>query len=411
MDRGEPVPSEWIEQTLRAALLEDGRRLVQGLLAQVPVPQVALQPGQRRHAERRGEVLSVFGPVTLARDYYHPPGPEGGFPLDRVLGLIGGCTPGAARMLGRTAAQLPYLESRQQLQELAGITVEPSQIQRLVQLLGPPAQARLVELPGLARQAVPQFYVSVDGTGVPMIRAELEGRRGRGPDAQAQTREIKLAAIFTQTTRDAEGHPIRDPQSTTYLASFVSSDPFGGLVRQAALARGLDLAQRVIFLGDGAAWVWEIARTCFPQAVLILDYYHASQHVVALARAIYPEAGTAQNWALRWQSLIYDSELTLLQAEARAAADPVPTEAVQRELDYLERNRARMDYRHYREQGWFIGSGVVEAGCKRVIGQRLKQSGMFWRETGATAVASLRCALLSAAGWDYLWSQPLLQAA
>jgi hypothetical protein len=396
---------------LRAALLEDGRRLLEGLLAQVPVPAVTRQPGQRRHANRRCEVLSVFGPVTLARDYYHPPGPEGGCPLDRVLGLIGGCTPGAARMLGRTAAQLPYVESGQQLQELAGITVDPSQIQRLVQLLGPPAQDRLVELPGLAGAPAPEFYVSVDGTGVPMIRAELEGRPGRGPDGQARTREVKLAALFTQTTRDAEGHPIRDPQSTTYLASFVSSDQFGGLVRRAALARGLAQAQRVIFLGDGAAWVWEIARTCFPQAVLILDYYHASEHVVALAKAIYPEAGTAQNWAVRWQSLIYDSELDVLLVEVRAAADPTPTEAVQRELDYLERNRARMDYRRYREQGWFIGSGVVEAGCKRVIGQRLKQSGMFWQEEGATAVASLRCALLSAGGWDYLWSQPLLQAA
>lgn len=405
------MPTEWIEQTLRAALLEDGRRLLEGLLAQVPVPAVTLQPGQRRHVQRRCDVLSVFGPVTLARDYYHPPGPQGGFALDRVLGLLGGCTPGAARLLSRTAAQLPYLESRQQLQELAGISVDASQIQRLVQLLGPPAQDRLVELPGPAPGPVPQFYVSVDGTGVPMIRAEVVGRTGRGPDGQARTREIKLAAFFTQTTRDAEGRPIRDPQSTTYLASFLSADQFGTLVRRAALARGIAQAQRVIFLGDGAAWVWELARTCFPQAVLILDYYHASQHVVALARAIYDDAGSAQNWAIRWQSLIYDSELDVLLAEARAAADLTPTEAVQRELDYLERNRARMDYRHYRVQGWFIGSGVVEAGCKRVIGQRLKQSGMFWRETGAAAVASLRCALLSAGGWDYLWSKPLLQAA
>ena len=164
-----------MEQTLRAALLEDGRRLLEGLLTQISVPEVARQPGQRRHADRRCEVLRVFGPVTVVRDYYHPPGPKGGFPLDQVLGLIGGCTPGAARMLGRTAAQLPYLESREQLQELAGITVDASQIQRLAQIIGPPAQARLVELPGPdAPKAVPQFYVSVDGTGVPMIRAELE---------------------------------------------------------------------------------------------------------------------------------------------------------------------------------------------------------------------------------------------
>jgi hypothetical protein len=396
---------------LRAALLADGRRLLEGLLAQVSVPVVTRSPGQRRYADRRCAVLSVFGPITLARDYYHPPGPEGGFPLDRVLGLLGGCTPGAARLLGRTAAQLPYGESCQQLAELAGLTVEPSQLQRLVQELGTPAQARLAELPGLTVGAVPQFYVSVDGTGVPMVRAELAGRVGRGPEGQARTREIKLAALFTQTTCDAEGQPLRDPQSTTYLASFVPADQFGPWVRQAALARGLALAQRVIFLGDGAAWVWELARTCFPLAVLILDYYHASEHVGDLARAVYADAGTAQNWALRWRSLLYDSELDVLLAEARAASAPTPSEDVQRELDYLERNRARMDYRRYRAAGWFIGSGVVEAGCKRVIGQRLKQSGMFWREQGATAIASLRCALLSAGGWDYLWRQPLRRAA
>ena len=396
---------------MRAALLQDGRRLLENLLAQVPGPEVSPQPGQRCYRNRPCEVLSVFGPVTLRRNYYHPPGPEGAFPCDRVLGLIGNCTPGAARMLARTAAQLPYLESAQQLQELAGVEVDPSQIQRLVHLLGPPAQERLRHLPGPPCRSVPQFYLSVDGTGVPMVRAELEGREGRQPDGKAKTREIKLAAMFSQTTTDAEGCPIRDPQSTTYLTSFESSDIFGARVRQAALQRGMTEAGRVIYLGDGAAWVWEIARTCFPQAVQILDYFHASQHVVALAKATYADPGTANNWALRWQSLLYDSELDTLLAEVRTATEPTPSEVAQGEIDYLERNRSRMDYRRYRQQGWFIGSGVVEAGCKRVIGQRLKQSGMFWTEPGATAVASLRCALLSAGGWDYLWSQPLLKAA
>jgi hypothetical protein len=411
LDQGRAVPTEWIETTLRAALLQDGRRLLEGLLAQVPAPEVELQPGQRRYRDRPCEVLSILGPVTLRRDYCHPPGPEGGFPLDRSLGLIGSCTPGAARMLGRTAAQLPYLESSQQLEELAGLRVESSQIQRLVQLLGPPAQERLIRLPGPAAKPVPQFYVSVDGTGVPMVSGELQGRVGRGADGKAKTREIKLAAIFTQTTTDPEGHPVRDPQSTTYLASFVCSDEFGVLARQAALERGMAQACQVIYLGDGAAWVWEIARTCFPQAAQILDYYHASEHVTTLAKAVYADAGTAQNWAIRWQSLIYDSELDGMLAEVRQITGTTPSDEAQGQLDYLERNRARMDYRRYRQQGWFIGSGVVEAGCKRVIGQRLKQSGMFWTEPGATAVASLRCALLSANGWDFLWSQPLLTAA
>jgi hypothetical protein len=327
------------------------------------------------------------------------------------LGLIGNFTVGVARMLSRTAAQLPYLESSQQVGELAGIEVDPSQIQRLVQLLGGSVEQRLVQLPGPAEPAVPQFYVSVDGTGVPMVGNELEGRAGRSADGKARTREVKLAALFTQAKVDEEGHPIRDPDSTTYLGSFACSGDFGPLVRQAALTRGMTKARQVLFLGDGAAWVWEIARTCFPQAAQILDYYHASEHVVSLAKALYADPGTAGNWAIRWQSLLYDSQLELLLAEARAAVQAAPAEMVQKELDYLESNRERMDYLRYRQQGWFIGSGVVEAGCKRVIGQRLKQSGMFWTEAGAAAVTSLRCALLSSRGWDYLWSQPLLNAA
>jgi hypothetical protein len=391
--------------------LQDGRRLLEGLLAEVPLGEISLQPGQRCYQDRLCQVLSMFGWVSLRRDYYHPAGPEGGFPLDRALGIIGHCTPGAARMLSRTAAQLPYLESSQQLDELAGIAVDPSQIQRLVQPLGPPTQKRLVHLPGPVLQSVPQFYVSVDGTGVPMVAEELEDRVGKGPDGKAKTREVKLAALFTQTTVDEENQPVRDPNSTTYVGSFVSSDAFGQLVRQAALERGMAQAGQVIFVGDGAAWVWEIARTCFPQAEQILDYYHASEHVTHLAKAVYSDAGTAQNWALRWKSLLYDSELDSLREDLRQLPGFSPSEAAQKELDYLERNRTRMDYCRYRAQGWFIGSGVVEAGCKRVIGQRLKQSGMFWTEPGATAVVSLRCALLSAGGWDYLWSQPLLNAA
>jgi hypothetical protein len=404
------VPAEWIENTLRTALLEDGRRLLETLLAQVPVPEVSHQPGLRRYPNRECEVLSLFGSIKLCRDYYHRAGAQGAFPLDRALGLIGNFTPGMARMLSRTAAQLPYYESSQQVQELAGITVDPSQIQRLVQWLGKSVAQQLVRLPGPPAHEVPQFYVSVDGTGVPMVGAELEGRAGRGADGKAKTREVKLAALFTQTKVDEEGRPVRDLESTTYLGNFACSDDFGPLVRQAALARGLAKARETIFLGDGAAWVWEIARTCFPQAAQILDFYHASEYVVSLAKALYTDPGTAGNWALRWQSLLYESQLDVLLAEARAATAAISAETGQKELGYLESNRDRMDYLRYRQRGWFIGSGVVEAGCKRVIGQRLKQSGMFWTEAGATAVVSLRCALLSSGGWDYLWSQPFSTA-
>ena len=411
MEQGQALSTEWIEAALRTALLEDGRRLLEQLLAQLPAPVVPAQPGQRIYPERVCQVLSIFGTVTLRRDYYYPPGPAGGFPLDGALGLIDGCTPAAARMLSRTAAQLPYLESSQQLQELAGLKVEPSRLQRLTGIVGAAAQERLIQVPAPGAQAAPEFYVSIDGTGVPMVRPELEGHKGRQPDGQAKTHEVKLAAFFTQSVTDEQGHPLRDSHSTTYLASFACSDEFGPLARKAALQRGMAQASQIIYLGDGAAWVWEIARTCFGSAIQILDYYHASQHVAALAQAVYADQGAAQNWAVRWQALLYDSELDSVLAEARAAAGSVLSGEAQGHIEYLENNRARMDYRRYRTHGWFIGSGVVEAGCKHVIGQRLKQSGMFWTQTGACAVLTLRCALLSAGGWNHLWAKPLLQAA
>jgi hypothetical protein len=385
--------------------------LLESLLAQLPQPSQLPRPGQRVYHQRPSEILSLFGLITLRRDYYHQGGTQGGddFPLDRALGLQDHCTPAAARLICRTAAQLPYMESSQQLAELAELRIEPSRIQRLILTVGMAKQDGVRSLPAPAA-AAPEFYVSIDGTGVPMVPPELEGRAGRGGDGQAKTREVKLAAFFTRTQVDEQGRPVRDPDSTTYLASFASSAEFGPLARQTALRRGLAQATRTIFLADGAAWTWEIARTCFPKAIQILDYFHASEHIVALAQAVYTDPGTARNWGLRWQALIYESELDTVLAEARAASGTDLSPETERQINYLENHRTRMDYRQYRANGWFIGSGIVEAGCKHVVGQRLKQSGMFWTAAGASAVLNLRCALLSAGGWNHVWGLSLPKA-
>lgn len=381
--------------------------MLEKLLAQIPEPEVQPVAGQRIYADRPCQVLTIFGPVSLSRNYYYGPGPKGSCPLDGALGLMGGFTPGAARMLSRTAAQLPYEESSQQLRELAGLKVDASQIQRLVQRAGNKAQLLLPLVQAAPAQAQHRFYISVDGTGVPMLAAELEGRAGRGAGGIAKTREIKLAALFTQTGVDEEGQPVRDESSTTYLASFAPSQDFGLEVRQAALSRSFGKASQTILLGDGAAWVWELARTCFPDALQILDFYHAAEHVCSLAKAIYSDTGVASNWSLCWKAHLYDGEVGEVLRQARDGAGEKMSEEVRREMDYLERNRPRMDYGRFRAQGIFIGSGVVEAGCKRIIGQRLKQSGMFWCEQGAAAIATLRAALLSAHTWDPLWDRLL----
>jgi hypothetical protein len=246
--------------------------------------------------------------------------------------------------------------------------------------------------------ATPQFYVSYDGTGVPMRPVELRGRKGKQPDGSAKTREIKLGCVFTQHGRDAAGHPLRDPDTTTYVASFLPAGDFGLLMRQEALRRGMAEAQRVIVLGDGALWIWEQARLNFVGALEILDFYHGLEHVNQLAELIYgeghPKTKATQS---RWKKLLLKDRVGRIIAEAehhlpKAAA---VRKQVKVQLAYLATNTARMQYGTYRQAGYFIGSGVIEAGCKTVIGLRAKQSGMKWSESGAGNVLNLRCLVAS----------------
>jgi hypothetical protein len=396
----------WVERSLRTALLQDGCRLLEGIVKDIPEPVFTRQPGQRAYGARAHTVQSAFGWITYARTYYQAPGQPGVCPLDDTLGIVAGCTPQAARMLCRTAARCPYGAGAGDLLELTGLTVEPSFMQRLVEQVGTRGQRLLEQLTLPAPANVQTFYIMVDGTGAPMAKTELLGRQGKGEDGQAHTREVKLAALFTQTILDEEGHPVRDPASTTYLGTFESSDEFGPRVRQAALVRGMGQFVRQAFLGDGAAWVWTIGKDYFPDALQILDVFHAFEHVTDLAKLVFDGHGSSQNMAVRWKALLWDSELEVLLQEARQETPPERAEAVEKALQYFEHNRSRMDYKRFREEGYFIGSGVVEAGCRTLIGGRLKQSGMFWKIPGGGAIVVLRCALETgnAAVWDQFWN-------
>jgi hypothetical protein len=262
------------------------------------------------------------------------------------------------------------------------------------------------------------FYVEGDGTGIPVRPEETVGRKGKQTGQRAKTREVKLGCVFTQTKDDEEGKPIRDPQSTSYVATLQPAAEFGALLRTEARKRGLALACLVVFLGDGAAWVWELARVNFPMAVFILDFFHAAEHLKWLAQALWGE-NTEQSktqWE-RWAKLLKEQPdgLDRVLREARQA---LPRRGKQREaalkqIAYFESNTDKMRYAEYRARGLFIGSGVVEAGCKTVIGRRLKQSGMFWGVAGAQNVLDIRC-LLENRQFGLFWDQyrkPLLKAA
>jgi hypothetical protein len=356
----------------------------------------SFQPGpQQRFIERRPlGITGLFGPMHIDRDYYLED-QSGHCPADAALALETCYTPALSRLLCRSAAKNSYQEASRDLFEYAAVKIGDRQIQRLVQQVAPAVGPWLK-----TQQSKPEaafMYISGDGTGVPMRPEILQGRKGKQPDGSAKTQEAKLGCVFLQTEVDEEGHPVRKEDSTSYIGSFEGAAEFGLLLRQEAQRRGMAQATKVIFIGDGAAWIWELVRVNFAGAVLILDFYHALQHLHGLVDALWgKETREGKRRTKLWKKWLLKDKAGKLIQEAKAELErSLDTEKAQKEIGYLENNLERMTYGTFRQAGYFIGSGVVEAGCKTVVGKRMKCSGMFWSEEGGQGILDLRCALLS----------------
>jgi hypothetical protein len=356
----------------------------------------SFQPGpSQRYAGRRAlSIQGLFGWMEIVRDYYFD-GRQGHCPADAALALEGSYTPALSRMICRAAAKDPYGDASGDLLEYAGIKVPPSQIQRLALAIAPAVGPWLKTCHSKPEPAL--MYISGDGTGAPMRKEFLEGRKGRQADGSSKTREVKLGCVFLQTEVDAKGHPVRKEDSTTYIGTFEPAAEFGLLLRQEAQRRGMAHATQIIFIGDGAAWVWELARVNFSGATLILDFYHAAQHLAELVDALVgKESVEGKKLLKRWKGwLLKDRAAQVIKEAKGKVALSLDSGKAGKNIAYLENNLERMSYGTYRKLGYFIGSGVVEAGCKTVVGKRMKGSGMFWSEKGGQGILDLRCALLS----------------
>jgi hypothetical protein len=365
---------------------------------------------------RSRRILTALGEVELARPWYlcqrcH----NGQFPVDRQLDVEGrDCSPGVRRMQALVGQQAPFDHGREQIQLLAGLDVTAKSVERTAEAIGEDIAAheqaeilRVVQLdlPVIIGEPVPVLYVQMDGTGVPVVKKETEGRKGKTDGQPAHTREAKLGCVFTQSSWDKEGFAIRDPDTTTYTGAIKPAGDFGKRIYLEAWNRGWSRAVKKVVIGDGAAWIWNLADQHFPGAIQIVDLYHARQHLWDLARKLHPNDASAQK---KWLSLhqkrwLDKGKIEKLVASLRAidSSNPEVSEKLRTEADYFENHTERMRYPHFRKQHLFIGSGVIEAGCKTVVGSRLKQSGMFWTVRGANAILALRCSHLNGRFEDY----------
>ena len=400
-----------VERDLLAALKQAGARWLEELLNDpaLPCPNNQPQPDEENYGPRPKTVLLSLGWITLRRAYfYSAQRQEGRFPLDAALGLVDSYSPGVARWMCRAAALAgSYQAASQDLLSYAGLEIDARQIQHMVAQMGPRlSQWREAQAPVFNPTAGEIFCVGTDGTGAPMRRKELKGRRGK--HGRARTREVKVGTVFTHRKPDPpDQRPQRDYASTTYIADIVSANDFGSRLRAEALRRGMAQAKVIVFLGDGAAWVWRLARLNFPTAICILDYYHACEHLTLLSEALDGEGSAqAKQRARQWRKALLKDKITQIMAQAKTdlPARAHARQQAKKQIGYFQRNQSRMTYQTFRQAGYFIGSGVVEAGCKTVVGQRLKHSGMLWSCQGASHLLAIRCALLS--GWfDSFWNQ------
>jgi hypothetical protein len=390
---------------LLAALKHDGARLLERLLNDpgLPQPKPELRPGEERAGYRSKAVLLNLGWIELRRSYLHDPSRgHGRCPRDSAWGFIDSYSPEVLRLGCRAAAAAgSYEAASQDLLTYAGLPIDARQLQRLVSQVAPVMNRwRQGQGPLPQPTAGEVMCIGTDGTGAPMRRRYLRGRKGK-QGGRARTREVKVGTVFThRKPAEPDQRPERDYGSTTYLAAIVSAGDFGPLLRNEAIRRGMGSARTVVFLGDGAVWVWKLARLNFPGAICILDYYHACEHLSLLSAALYGE-GTAlakRRYRLWKKWLLKDKVADIITQAKEHLPQEAPTRKLAKtQIGYLERNRSKMLYQTFRTAGYFIGSGVVEAGCKVVVGQRLKQSGMLWSRKGAEHLLAIRCALLS--GW------------
>lgn len=320
-------------------------------------------------------------------------------------------SPGIRRQTVRLGAKETFQEVSEDMRELAGIHLCRKEAERIAEKEGARmetwmaderAKYRFANPPvPLLRHPIDTLYIELDGTGIPMAPKELAGRKGKQQDGSAKTREAKVGCIFTQTTLDEKGKPVRDPASTSYVGAIEQAATFAQRLYTESVRRGLYQAKRVFIIGDGAEWVKNIGQTHFGNAQFIIDYYHAAEHIGELARAIFASnPQEAKDWREHWSNMLWYGDIERIIKQAETWLPPRNKDG-KKQIEYFRKNRRYMQYHKFRAQKCFIGSGVIEAACKNLVGARFKRSGMEWSVEGANAILAARCTLLSNRFEDY----------
>jgi hypothetical protein len=426
-----------------------GRGLLEGVLnsrlrEQRPEARRVGRCGQKQRlvGERPKELVTLLGKVTVVRPYYQcllVADPEAGrdcthgeAPADALWGVQERrTTRGVQKLISYLSARLTFEEAAETLCRSVPIGMSGRQALSLMRPVGEAltsAEDRQVQtVQAQAKQArsqpqeqqqtkeIERLYIELDGVLARMRRGSVPMEKEERQRQGDVYREIKAGAVFRaergrKRSELAPGVYVDTPaqDSLHYVARRTAKGDFDWLLYQLARQGGLEQANEVVVVGDGAPWIWHLAAEHFPGAVQILDLYHAKEHVWDVAHAVFGR-GTAAGtgWATRACSLLELGQSETL-VSAIKALPPIPPEPGQarscpaRAIDYFTTNAARMRYPLFRAQGMHVGSGIAEAACKTIVSTRAKRSGMRWTPAGLDALLPLRTSVLNGT-YDSLW--------
>jgi hypothetical protein len=418
IETGQPRSLSEMERKIRTMLLKVGQFLLSSWLAlqetAYPAECVACPHcgGQASYQfKRKGSLLTILGQVEYKRAYYLCADcQQGHYPLDRQLGLRPGQMSAELESLtGMTGAQLPFEQGSQLFASLTLVSISDHSVAKATQAMGSEVQVQeaawiaqscdgawLQEQDRLAERP-PRLYGALDAAKV-HIRGEEED----------PWRDLKVGAWFTTTAQPPQT-PDEDwkieATDISYYCDILEAKQFGDLLWATGCQRQAQLAQELIFLGDGAKWIWDLVTEHYPEAIQIVDWFHATEYIAPVANAAFADEDKRQTWIKQVRTDLWDGDLdAVINAFDRFTEHQCAQEAARKAVSYFTNNRHRMDYPTYRAKGYQIGSGTIESGCKQIVTQRLKVAGAIWDFDNAIKTAKARAALLSGQ-WDAITSR------
>lgn len=380
------------EAAVRLAVMREGRRFLERFTNEILPAMLGLERVAGSKGKRSRQIGTSLGEIRISRAYV----PGKGCPLDEALGLVEGFTPEAASMLCVAGCMCgSYDKGEAALRKLSGLEVPGRTIQRLVNAVSPQMEAT-----GADRAQAPfgdgtaVINTQMDMTGVPMRPEDLEKTKGK--DGDPRKKQIKAGVSFRQVI-GSDGRLQVEKSSISHIVAFESPDEFGDRAYEWQTRRGLRDGTTHVVTSDGASWIWDQVDRVFPEAVQIVDFYHACEHLMELCRLLHPgkdETESKKLFKTRRGMLKAHGATSLIRYFEENGAKTRNSAQIEAKLAYFRTNEKRMRYDIFRKEGYIIGSGAVEGSCKSVINQRADLAGQRWHPDGALNVLRIRSMIL-----------------